>query len=616
MIRKGIVKAVDVTNARKATAAASAATSDCNYLVTELHPIDQDRIIEDQLFAMAQIDSNADANTPWELPARLLPIAELEYCANNNSIIKDPKHWCRSSTSTCKFVQLHITVYRRRLPEKAHDFDYHCCIEGLCKHTKLGHLCDHPPGGCPHAFRYTRENTKEMQHIFACTSSGTLHACGENCHEQSAEAPKRGMRVCSLTGLVLGPVLLREGEDWEYTGSRKTGDQLLLEDGGDAGSDAGDDVHERPTVPTSNTPPPMPIPVASPQQQPKGNFRRRYGRNCDGGGGSGSSTATTGTATTTTTTTANSNSTVNVSEVTKMILRELIYSENRQRIEMSNVSSDHASTINKMKCVVKKQLKRKHTLLEIDSAIEDNAGDDDTQCELMKHRNRCLPNTTDLRGVDDVWPLTVWMNSYPNAPYFSHIPILPCMVPVVAETVKAMAANELFLAHDEMPSVRRQQELLERIKDAYIATERVMLDPKYSEPETHFRQTTATISVAVERIWRNIRENIPPERKHQTFAFNDCVISLLYLMKDGLVLTCQFTQRDVTLIPKVPFMMLLPVETTLDKFSGISQYVKQSKNIRKQRSEIMRVFTDISQLRSLVDLEVKLEVCAQTQIHN
>jgi hypothetical protein len=595
MIKRGIVKATDITHARRPvesnTDTGAGMGSDSNMLVDNLHFMDRERIIEDQLFAISQIDANADENTPWELPARLLPFAELEYCASNNSIIKDPKHWCRSSTSKCSFVQLQITVYRRRLPDKLHDFDYHCCIDGLCKHVKAGHKCELPKGSCPHAYRYNDNNKKELKHVFACTTSGTLHACGENCHETSAERPKSGMRVCSLTGMLLGPVLVRDGEDWEYTGSKRTGDQLLLEDGGDANSDAGDEPPERINNPSTiaSPQPPQAVPKQiSPDKLP--NARKRTGR--DNG----------------------NNSTTHISDVTNLILRELIYSENRQRIELANVISDHANTINKMKCVVKKQLKRKHALTEIDSAIENNAGDDDTQCELMKHRHRCLPNTTELRGVDDVWPLTVWMNSYPNAPYFRHIPILPSMITPITETVRAMAANELFGAHDEMPSVRRQNELLENIKDTYIANERAMLDPKYADPECHFRQTTATVTVAVERVWRNIRNNTPAERKHH--AFNDYIISLLYLMKVGLVLTCQFTHREVTLIPKVPFMMLLPIETTLDKFSGISQYVKQPKNIRKQRSEIMRIFTDIAQDRSLVDLEVKLEVCTQTQIHN
>jgi hypothetical protein len=583
MLKRGIVKATDITHIRKP----AETTADTNVLAERIHDIDRERIVEDQLFAISQIDESANIDTPWELPARLLPFAELEYCACNNSIIKDPKHWCHSSTSKCKFAKLQIMVYRRRLLDKAHNFEYHCCIEGLCKHTKAGHTCDLPTGSCPHMYRYISNDTKELKHIFVCVSSGTLHACGENCHELSADTPKRGMRVCSLTGMVLGALLVRDGEDWEYTGSRRGGDQLLLEDGGDAFSDAGDDQPDRTPI-VSTTPAPPSLKQWSPDKPAE---RRRYNRE-----------------------NGNNTSVTYVSDVTKLILRELIYSENRQRIELANVNSDHAITINKMKCVVKKQLKRKHALIEIDSAIENSAGDDDTQCELMKHRHRSLPNTTELRGVDDVWPLTVWMNSYPNAPYFRHIPVLPSMIPALTEMVKTMAENELFGAHDEMPSVRRQNELLEHIKDAYISKERAMLDPKYADPESHFRQTTATVAASVERIWLNIRNNLPAERKHYTF--NDCIISLLYLMKDGLILTCQFTHRDVTLIPKVPFMMLLPIETTLDKFSGISQYMKQSKNIRKQRSEIMRIFTEISQVRSLVDLEVRLEICAQTQIHN
>ena len=66
--------------------------------------------------------------------------------------------------------------------------------------------------------------------------TGNIHACGDSCNQTNTNIPRLGQRVCPLTNLILGDVLVHDKEDWQRGMRPNYTAQGLLEDGGGGGS--------------------------------------------------------------------------------------------------------------------------------------------------------------------------------------------------------------------------------------------------------------------------------------------------------------------------------------------------------------------------------------------
>lgn len=585
-------------------------------------PIDNERRISDQLFAMSVIDKEAEYNTNWELPARYMKHIEYEYGANHKNVTKDPLHVC-NRRGKCVLKPLEVTIYRRKKRNVMHEYEYHCCLRDICEHAKAKHVCAcQPRESCPHFYKILRENTYKIQSLFVCEETGTLHACGENCTETSQNIPCRGMRVCPITNLVLGAVLVREREDWE---TRVNGGMDVSRHGGGGGGGGGDDdgngggegefsgtrlltdgegdrdgecaeyntytsgLHQRQQQEEDQE---------QEEQIEESELKKcddnDYGDNSNNDNNNNDN---------------NNNGCDRDREIyytpVHAIMRELLYSTSRQKLELKTIMNDHDIAITRTKNLIKKQRKRMNQVIKL---RQDVSNADAKEAHRIQHsQERFIPVTLDIRGAGTLWPCIVWANSYPASTYFRNFPVLPEMRAEVDQALAVMSRKEGFVSAFGSALLQRRHAALQKVSNGYLRRVQPLYDPKFVDIEGFFNDKCEKVACAIQHVWLNMKKHHKSVQNRKSMPlFAHCIVTLMYMMKEGLQMRCPKSDRLISVIPIVPLMNFLPIETTIKDYIFISQYVRQAKTIRQTQSEITYIFSQIAEsVADITKLEVK-----------
>lgn len=574
----------------------------------EIHPIDMERMIDDQLYAMQQIRRKVEKNTKWELPARYLPTLELEYCRKHPSVLRDFRHRC-GFPDICQMEHLRVVAFRRELPG-LNEYDYHCHIEGMCPHEKPMHVCDLQEGMCPHFHAssatgnkgltiqrfYAPENTKKLHHIYACVKTGNIHACGDHCNQTNTHVPRVGQRVCPLTNLILGDVMVHDKEDWHRGMRPNYVAQGLLEDA-DNGQASGydcdnefnnDQDHEyEQEEDAQHEEEELHKHMLTYQQEQKAHRRQQLDNASSAssaqiggmhllGYGSGSTER------------GENNMQLQVVQqqqhqgiLTKFrdmqmplpsksntqnrwhdgmngsrqleqvlnnidyesivtdIYMQLIYSPMRQKAELAKIEEAHFQAVHNATNIIKKQWKRATKLGKIETEMKTQESSDQNDYELKIQMQQAIPETSQYRGVGHTWSTIVWLNSYPTSLYFQNIGVLPEMHEKAEKMVAALALKEGFRPWDQLHSVRRHHELLQELVESY---KRISSFGK----ESH-RESTRTM--------RNIRDIETFQRSCSVVAAVVKKIWMnLMLYKDKYKIASTVHQFNSTIVPLLYLM--------------------------------------------------------------
>lgn len=218
--------------------------------------------------ALAQIAAAAEEKSLFRDKPRLLAIAESVYRERAPNLIENPEHQCMR-TRTCTAVPITLVIYRipapaataagaaggghpsraggtggaglaivvaptgAAAPQSAMDAlvapfvggDVHVCVEEVCEHLQCG-VRARPSGwaegprsestalvaacalgdACPHGRAYAPADRWHFEHVYACSVSGNVHACGEMCKMRHTQITNSGWHICPLTGENLGAV--------------------------------------------------------------------------------------------------------------------------------------------------------------------------------------------------------------------------------------------------------------------------------------------------------------------------------------------------------------------------------------------------------------------------
>lgn len=562
---------------------------------------------------LERFDTQMRSESLFNNPSRLLAMIEQEHRKRASGIINNPYHNCLASS--CSMIPLNVTLYRRTwmaasggpvsaeaakgqiipaardstLDDSFANERIHVCFVDSCEHLHRardhghgqGHGRDHGHAvaipcslgvACPHFSSYPTRDTYVFEKLFVCKQSGALHACGERCIQRFTSIGDRNRCVCPLSGLDLGTQFDTGG--YMNAGPYSQGSMLMIGYG---------DTDIAPAAGASSR-----RDIAAHLQREQED-RHRF-------------------------------------VIAYETIMDLLLSPQRQKIEFQNIMSTHEKMQNEVNRIARRR--RPHPNFMTPPAVRAH-----WMLLLMKPRNhyfRVFPVAASMRAE-----IAMGMHHLSN----NVPPRRPIIMQLARDEIAANQARIASLIGGVTPPAPHSQPPHRGGASSagkVAVTSMIMEDKKgggagggagelgaaifreYADENEQWRKNIAAMIETAARIVVLVYDNLAKfsdvfARQRMTLSsFRSLYIHIIYIMRTGhRVPVTMKTEANleqscnVTVIPKIDIMALLPSQIALGKFETVQRYVTNMRQYIVVQTELMHMYTAIVRAGGIWEMDVR-----------
>jgi hypothetical protein len=283
---------------------------------------------------------------------------------------------------------------------------------------------------------------------------------------------------------------------------------------------------------------------------------------------------------------------IDTDKLTETVVRELLFSVNRQTIEFENVVNKYADAINTLQTTLIKQNVHSNNVpggehgsdVVLHSVKNKNIKRDKRKKMFVDHTVMCRAH----------WTLS---NMLPKSAFFTVFGIDPSLEERFCARISQLTRNK-----NDQRRVAIQTRIRENLKKV-VERQKQPIPEKTINTASYATQTVLLIQKVVQQLWVNITTHLTAPIKNISYF----IVPLIYMLRDGFTIRVSDSTREIVVVPVIDILKFLPHENTLLEFCSIRGILIRCKDVRAIQQNIKSMFNKIALAGHLFDIEIKIE---------